>query len=183
VAQHHDEFESVFYALNDEARELQAAFHAPHPAGLLLLSEELRAYAMRLIELWGINPTRLNIHQVCELAFVFEEGPGLLPQLSGLTDTEENDGTPIPETPSMIHFVLGALGQSGIHDWQALLSGLTYPELRSYQQGLSWNPKVSDAKRNKAERDDVFDRWFGEGSTGEVPTIRKIYDRARQTPA
>lgn len=174
TAANHGEFEAVFFALTDEAQDLQMQLFSPHPGALLFWSEELGAYCLRLIELFGLDPTALNIHQVCELAFVFEDGPGLLPQLAGLVDTPEpsSKGYELPETDSLIHFIVGAMGQSGVHDWEAILQGLTYSELKSFQQGLAWRPGAAREETpldRQAGRDDVFMRLFGEGGTG-VPS-------------
>ena len=181
----HGEFEAVYGKLTAELQEIGSAWSLCHPAIALLWSEEVKVLALRLVEIFGLPPTRLNIHQVCELAIAYQDEPGLLPQLGGLIEVEQEetkDGPPMPKTHSAIHFVIGALGQAGVKDWRSLIEGMTFHELESYQQGLIWAADGGESerkKRNKAHRHDVFNRRIVEGKADGV--LESLQQRRRKS--
>ena len=172
MAADHPEFEATYLALATELQEVESEWMLMHPAIALLWSGEARALALRLIGLFGLNPARLNIHQVCELAIAYQDEPGLLPQLGGLVDTGEKDdntpGLPMPQTHSALHFMLGALSQSGVRDWRSLIDGMTFPDLESFQHGMAWaadGGKSEQKRRNSKSRMAQFERDFLGGGT------------------
>ena len=188
MAADHGEFEAVYGRLAAELQEVESTWALFHPAIALLWSNEANALALRLVEMFGLNPARLNIHQVCELAIAYQGEPGLLPQLAGLVDVEpeesdrRKDGPPMPKTHSAIYFVAGALSQAGVKDWRSLVEGMTYQELESYQQGMGWAADGGESerkKRNKAHRHDVFNRRIVEGKTDGV--LESLQQRRRKS--
>lgn len=188
MAADHGEFEAVYGKLTAELQEVESAWSLCHPAIALLWSDEVKGLALRLVELFGLPPARLNIHQVCELAIAYRDEPGLLPQLGGLIEAEpeesdrQKDGPPMPKTHSAIHFVVGALGQAGVKDWRSLIEGMTFQELESYQQGMGWaadGGETERKKRNKAHRHDVFNRRIVEGKTDGV--LESLQQRRRKS--
>lgn len=174
----HSEFEATYLALAKEAQDLQGEWEYKHPAAMLLYGEELRKLAERLVSLFGIAPAALNLHQLAELALAWKDEPGLLPQLAGLVEydeaPEDDDGTPIPQDCSPVHFLLGNIAQAGPQDW-AMLTSFSFEELKSFQQGLCWGESKSEAKKRAKDRLTVFDKHFGKGSGGEgSPVVAQL---------
>lgn len=185
LAVHHGEFESTYSALTAEVAELQSEWAFPVPGVILLHSDEARLLALHMIRLFGIDPERLNVHQVCELALIHEDEPGLLPQLAGLVEFANVEkpagGETIPPTYSSLHFLMGAMSQSGVQ-WRSLLESLTLQEIESFGDGLSWaaGGGKSSPQQKQRDRDAVFDKWFGGDGGPKMPPMVERYRRGER---
>ncbi|NEO85528.1 MAG: hypothetical protein F6J87_14960 [Spirulina sp. SIO3F2] len=174
----HREFEDCYLALATEAQELQNRWLFADPAAIMLYGgEELRAHAYHLLRLFGLEPSKLNLHQVTELALAYNNEPGLCPQLAGIVpcdgDFQESghDGIPIPETDSTLHFLLGRLAGAGVDGTtlDMLLKTCTIAELESFQHGIAWDAEKAEAEQERRERDAFVGRLLDGQIGGMMP--------------
>lgn len=152
-----EEFACIYSKILKEIAEISESYIFPNFPSYLIYSNEVRFLAIRFIELFGLNPNLLNIHQVSSLAVNFAEEPPLLAQLGGLVpddidDTDDlEDETPRERKPkvdieSLPWYTVGQLVKGGVSvsDAIELISNATTHQMESFMSGLDGN-KTQDS--------------------------------------